>query len=155
MDATNMDEKEFHIPLFNTSIHRATGIKSKENKMNIALWIVAGLLAAMYIMTGGMKAFTPSKAKEQLPWAKRHSDAFIRFVGAAELLGALGLVLPLLTGILPWLTPLAAVGLALVQLLAIFMEHVPNKETRVLAMNVVLLLLAAFVAYGRFFILPA
>ena len=46
-----------------------------------------------------------------MPWAKNRSDTFVRFVGIAELLGALGLFLPLLTGILPWLTPLAAVGL--------------------------------------------
>jgi uncharacterized membrane protein YphA (DoxX/SURF4 family) len=123
--------------------------------MNIVLWIVAGLLVVMNLMTGGMKAFTPLKAKEELPWAKRHSEAFLRFVGTVELLGALGLVLPLLTGILPWLTPLAALGLALVQFLAIFTEHIPNKETRMLGMNVVLMLLAAFVAYGRFFIIRA
>ena len=123
--------------------------------MNIALWIAAGLLAAMYLMAGAMKAFTPAKAKEQLPWAKRHSDTFIRFVGFAELLGALGLILPLVTGILPWLTPVAALGLVLVQALAIFAEHLPHKEMKVLPMNLVLLLLAAFVAYGRFVLIPA
>ena len=123
--------------------------------MNIALWIAASLLAAMYLMAGAMKAFTPAKAKEQLPWAKRHSDTFIRFVGFAELLGALGLILPLVTGILPWLTPVAALGLVLVQALAIFAEHLPHKEMKVLPMNLVLLLLAAFVAYGRFILIPA
>ena len=123
--------------------------------MNIALWIAASLLAAMYLMAGAMKAFTPAKAKEQLPWAKRHSDTFIRFVGFAELLGALGLILPLVTGILPWLTPVAALGLVLVQVLAIFTEHVPHQETKALPMNVILLLLAAFVAYGRFVLIPA
>ena len=121
--------------------------------MNIALWIVQGILALAYLMAGGMKAFTTSKAKEQLPWAKRHSDTFVRFIGTMELVGATGLVLPMLTGILPWLTPIAALGLMAVQVLAIFTEHLPAREYRGLPFNTFLLLLAAFVAYGRFFIL--
>ena len=88
--------------------------------MNIALWIAQGLLAAMYLMAGVMKTFQTSKAREQLPWAKNRSDGFIRFVGTSELLGVLGLILPLLTGVLPWLTLLAAIGLTVIQLLAIF-----------------------------------
>jgi putative oxidoreductase len=122
--------------------------------MNIALWIVQGLLAVMYLIAGVLKTFMTAKAQEQMPWAKRHPENFVRFVGAAELLGGLGLVLPILTGILPWLTPLAALGLVVVQVLAIFMEHVPAKEYKALPMNVVLLALAAFVAYGRFFVIP-
>ena len=121
--------------------------------MNIAVWIIQGILALAYLMAGGMKAFTTVKAKEQLPWAKRHSDNFVRFIGTMELLGAIGLVLPMLTGILPWLTPVAALGLAAVQALAIFTEHLPAREYRGLPFNTVLLLLAAFVAYGRFFII--
>jgi len=117
--------------------------------MNIALWIAQGLLAAMYLMAGTMKTFQTAKAKEQLPWAKNRSDGFVRFVGTSELLGALGLILPLVTGILPWLTVLAAIGLALIQLLAIFTEHLPKKEYNVVPVNVVLLALAAFVAFGR------
>mgnify|MGYP003546620817 CR=1 FL=1 len=74
--------------------------------MNIALWIAQGLLAAMFLMAGVMKTFQTAKAKEQLPWAKNRSDGFVRFVGTSELLGALGLILPLATGILPRLTGL-------------------------------------------------
>jgi len=117
--------------------------------MNIALWIAQGLLAAMYLMAGVMKTFQTSKAREQLPWAKNRSDGFIRFVGTSELLGALGLILPLLTGVLPWLTPLAAIGLTVIQLLAIFTEHLPKKEYNVIPVNVVLLALAVFVVFGR------
>ena len=117
--------------------------------MNIALWIVQGLLAAMYGMAGVMKTFQTSKAREQLPWAKNRSDGFIRFVGTSELLGALGLILPLLTGVLPWLTPLAAIGLTVIQLLAIFTEHLPKKEYNVIPVNVVLLALAVFVVFRR------
>jgi|SRR5688572_6116162 len=117
--------------------------------MNVALWIVQGLLAAMYGMAGVMKTFQTSKAREQLPWAKNRSDGFIRFVGISELLGALGLILPLLIGILPWLTPLAAIGLTLIQLLAIFTEHLPKKEYNVLPINILLLALSIFVLVRR------
>ncbi len=118
--------------------------------MNIALWIVQVLLVGLYGMAGTMKTFQTAKAKETLPWAKNRSDGFVRFVGTSELLGVLGIILPMLTGILPWLTPLAAVGLALIQLLAIFTEHLPKKEYRVLPMNIVLLALSVFVVIGRF-----
>jgi len=121
--------------------------------MNIALWIAQAVLALIYVSAGVMKTFMVAKAKEQLPWAKRHSDNFVRFVGVSEFLGAIGLVLPILTGILPWLTPVAALGLVIVQVLAIFMEHVPAKEYKALPFNIFLLLLAAFVAYGRCFII--
>ena len=119
--------------------------------MNIALWIVQGLLAAMFLMAGQMKAFTPAKARAnpQMTWAHDKTDNYIRFIGIAELLGALGLILPLVTGILPWLTVLAAVGLVLIQALAIFTVHVPKKEFNIIPVNIVLLALAAFIAFGR------
>ena len=119
--------------------------------MNIALWIVQGLLAAMYLMAGSMKAFQPAKVREnpQMTWAHGKADSYIRFVGTSELLGALGLILPLVTGILPWLTVLAAVGLTIIQVLAIFQEHLPKKEYNVIPVNIVLLALAVFVVVGR------
>jgi len=89
------------------------------------------------------------KAKETLPWAKERSDGFVRFVGTSELLGALGLILPLITGILPWLTALAALGLALIQILAVFSIHLPKMEYNVILVNFVLLALSVFVIYGR------
>ena len=125
-----------------------------ENKMNIALWIAQILLAIVYGMAGMMKAFQTAKAGEMLPWAKRHSDSFVRLVGTFELLGALGMILPTLTGILPGLTPLAALGLSLIQVLAILIEHLPNKEYKAIPMNAVLLALSVFVAYGRFVVIP-
>ena len=120
--------------------------------MNIALWIIQVLLAGMYGMAGSMKTFTPDKVRTnpQMTWAHDKQDGYIRFVGISELLGAVGLILPALTGILPWLTPLAAVGLALIQVLAIFTVHLPKKEFQVIPVNVILLVLAIFAAYGRF-----
>ena len=117
--------------------------------MNIALWIAQGLLAAMYLMAGSMKTFQTAKAKAQFPWAKDRADGFIRFVGISELLGSLGLILPLITGVLPWLTILAAVGLILIQLLAIFTEHLPKKEYSVIPVNIILIAISAFIVIGR------
>jgi putative oxidoreductase len=89
-----------------------------------------------------MKIFQTAKAKEQLPWTKNRSDGFVRFVGTSEMLGALGLILP-------GLTAFAAIGLALIQLLAIFTEHLPKKEYNVIPVNIILLALSVFVAIGR------
>lgn len=117
--------------------------------MDIALWVAQILLALLFGMAGFMKTFQVAKVRGQMPWAKDRSDAFIRFVGISELLGALGMILPLLTGILPWLLPLAALGLGIIQVLAIFMEHLPKKEYKVIPVNVVLLALAVFIIIGR------
>lgn len=120
--------------------------------MNIALWVAQVLLAGMYGMAGGMKTFQPEGVRKnpQMTWAHDKQDGYIRFVGVSELLGALGVMLPVLTGILPWLTPLAAVGLSIIQTLAIFSVHLPKREFQVIPVNIVLLTLSVFVAYGRF-----
>ncbi|MFD9701025.1 DoxX family protein [Lentzea sp. NPDC059081] len=120
--------------------------------MNIALWVVQGLLAAAYLAAGGMKIVQPREqmvASGRFEWAKDMTDAGVKGIGVVEVLGALGLVLPWLTGIAPVLTPIAAVGLVIVQVLAARV-HVKYGETKSLPVNVVLLLLAAFVAVGRF-----
>ncbi|MEW6085520.1 MAG: DoxX family protein [Chloroflexota bacterium] len=117
--------------------------------MNIVLWVVQALLAVLYLMAGGMKTFNTAKARETMTWTQGRSDSFVRFVGTMELLGAAGLVLPLLTGILPWLTVLAAIGLALIQLLAISTVHLPRKEYSVIPVNIVLLALVVLVAIVR------
>ena len=117
--------------------------------MNIALWSVQALLALVFGIAGAFKLFQTSMARERMSWAKNRSDRFIRFVGISELLGAAGLVLPMVTGVLPWLTPLAAFGLALIQVLAIATEHLPKKEFGALPMNGVLLAMSAFTIIGR------
>jgi uncharacterized membrane protein YphA (DoxX/SURF4 family) len=118
--------------------------------MNIALWIVQGLLAAMFLMAGFMKA---SKAKEELAermsWVNDFNANTIKTIGILEILAAIGLILPWATNILPWLTPIAAVGLVLTMIGAAI-THVRRSEFSNVGMNVMLLVLAAFVAYGRF-----
>jgi hypothetical protein len=76
-------------------------------------------------------------------------NGFIRFVGTSELLIGLGLILPQLTGILPILTPIGAASLCLVMILAIA-EHIQHKETNDIPKNIIILLLAVFVAVWRF-----
>jgi hypothetical protein len=83
-----------------------------------------------------------------MSWISALPKSLFTFIGLAEIAGGLGVVLPMLTGILPWLTPLAAALLALVMALA-FAFHVRRKEYPNLAPNTVLFLLAAFVAWGR------
>ncbi len=119
--------------------------------MNTALWIVQGILAMMFLMVGMMKLRTPKEEMaEKMEWVEDFSQERIRIIGMLEILGALGLVLPMLTGILPILTPLAAVGLAFTMLGA-FLTHLRRKEIVPMGvMNLMLMAMAAFVAYGRF-----
>jgi putative oxidoreductase len=116
--------------------------------LNFWLWAAAGLLAVLYMMAGFMKASQPiDRLAGQMKWPADY-PRLTRFVGVSEVLGALGLVLPLATSVLAWLTPLAALCLVLVQVLAIGF-HVVRKEPQILPANLVLLALAAFVAWGR------
>jgi hypothetical protein len=120
--------------------------------VNIALWIVQGLLALAYLAAGSIKVARPREqlvASGRFDWMKDTSDAGVKAVGAVEVLGALGLILPELTGIAPILTPIAAVGLVIVQIGAIRV-HLVRNERQPLPANVILLLLAAFVAIVRF-----
>jgi hypothetical protein len=120
--------------------------------LNVVLWIAAGLLAALYLAAGGMKLATPREKLLENPnmgWTADFSAAAIKGIGAIEIVGAIGLILPWALDIAPVLTPLAATGLAIIQIGAIIV-HGRRKETKALPMNVVLLVLAAFVAVGRF-----
>jgi len=120
--------------------------------VNIALWAVQALLALVYLAAGGMKVVRPREqlvASGRFDWMKDTSDAGVKAIGAVEVLGALGLILPELTGIAPILTPIAAVGLVVVQIGAIRV-HLTRHERQPLPANGILLLLAAFVAVGRF-----
>lgn len=119
--------------------------------MNTALWITQGILAAMFAMAGVMKSTQPidKLLKSGVTWADRFPLTTIRIIGVSELLGALGLILPWLLDIVPVLTPVSASALAFVQLLAIF-HHAKHKESKAIVFNIVLISLAAFVAYGRF-----
>jgi len=116
--------------------------------MNIAMWILQGLLAFAFVAAGGMKLATPrEKLMEKMPWAGDYTAGQIKLIGAAELLGGIGLVAPWATGILPVLTPVAALGLAAIMCGAVA-THLRRKEPVVPA--VVFAPLALLIAIGRF-----
>lgn len=118
--------------------------------MNIFLWILQIALAALFAMAGFMKVSQPKeKLLEKQPWAEDFSAGTVKFIGAVELLAAVGLILPAATGILPWLTPLAATGLA-VQMVLAANTHRRRKESSAIGFNAVLLVVAVVIAWGRF-----
>src|SRR5437867_2140181 len=123
-------------------INHSRKLLKRREKMNITLWIVQGLLALAFLLAGSMKAFPPiATVRKNMPWANDFPAAFVRFVGVAELLGAIGLILPAVTGIQPWLTVAAAVGLVVVTVSAAIL-HTSRREFSGLGAPAVLLLLA-------------
>jgi len=118
--------------------------------MTAALWIVQGLLALLFLITGGMKLLLPLEAlTQQMPLP----GVFLRFLGVAEVLGAIGLVLPGLLRIRPALTPLAAVGLVIIMTGATVLTLTRGQVALALIPLMVGLLLT-FVAYGRWRLAP-
>jgi hypothetical protein len=115
-----------------------------------ALWIVQVLLAGLFLFAGGMKLVLPLEAlTAQMPLP----GLFVRFIGVAEVLGAVGLILPGLLRIRPGLTPLAAAGLVLIMVGATVLTLTGGDIASALIPLVVGLLLA-FVAYGRWRLTP-
>jgi uncharacterized membrane protein YphA (DoxX/SURF4 family) len=123
--------------------------------MGIALWVVQVLLAAAFVVSGATKLSQPKeKLVKNMAWVEDFSQPTVRIIGALEVLGAIGIVVPALTGIVPSLTPLAALGLVLTMIGAA-LTHLRRSEYSVITVPAVLLILAAFVAYGRFFVVAA
>ncbi|HZN19825.1 MAG TPA: DoxX family protein [Micromonosporaceae bacterium] len=119
--------------------------------MNIALWVVAGLLAAVFLASGVMKLVQPKEklAASGFGWVEDFSPGAIKAIGALEILAAVGLILPAALDIVPVLVPLAAVGLVLVMVGATI-THLRRNEAKLIGAPLVLLALAVFVAWGRF-----
>ena len=117
--------------------------------LRIFLWIAQCVLAAVFIMSGVMKFFTPiAQLSAQMPWTGQLPEGFVRFIGLVDFAGGLGVVLPALTRIAPRLTPLAALGATVLQFLAIGF-HSYRCEFSVLPLNFVLVALAVFILWGR------
>jgi uncharacterized membrane protein len=118
--------------------------------MNIAIWMIQGILTFMFGIAGVMKTTQPKdKLAKNLPWVNDYSLRTVRIIGISELLGAIGIILPQITGILPVLSPVAAVGLAVIMLMAAF-HHIYKMEYKAIRLNVILLILSVIVAYYRF-----
>ena len=116
----------------------------------IALWVVQVLLAAFFGMAGVMKLAQPIDVlvASGMGYAGDYPELLTRFIGTMEILGAIGIILPAATRILPGLTPLAALGFAVIQVLAIGL-HTMRGEFGILPFNLVLLALSLFVVWGR------
>ncbi len=122
--------------------------------MNIMLWVVQVALTLLFLAAGTTKALRYRDARRQMAWVRDLPEGLTRFIGVAEVLGGVGLIIPAVTGILPWLTPLAAAGLAAIQGLA-FLFHSSRQEWRNAAANVPLGALAVFAAVGRFLLVKS
>jgi uncharacterized membrane protein YphA (DoxX/SURF4 family) len=119
--------------------------------MDTLLWILQALLAAVFLITGATKLTQPRvrMAAGPMEWAEDVTDDQFRAIGAAEVLGAIGLVLPAALDIAPALTPIAAVGLAATMTVAL-VTHVRRGETSRIVPPLILLVLAWIVAVARF-----
>jgi hypothetical protein len=119
--------------------------------MNLALWIGAGVLALAFAAAGLMKITGKREQMlQRMPWVADFPQGQVKAIGAVEVLGAVGLILPAVSGIVPVLVPLAAVGLAITSVLAAVM-HVRRGDGVASTIPVlVLFALAVFVAWGRF-----
>lgn len=134
-------------PATPTSVHAS--VLAPRKGLHIGLWAAQGLLAVAFFLSGAMKVSAPlATLQAQMPWVSGALGGAVRFIGLAELLGAIGLILPTATRIAPKLTALAAAGLTTVMVLAAA-THVSRGEAPMVVVNAVLGGLAAFVAWGR------
>lgn len=123
---------------------------SNSKGWNIALWVLQIILAAMFAMAGFTKATTPfNELATMMPWTADVPSLMVRFIGMAEILGSVGLLLPALLRIRPVLTPVAAAGLVLVMILAALF-HITRGEFAATGLNFLFAALSALVAWGRF-----
>ena len=121
--------------------------------MNLALWIVAGLLAAAYMFSGVGKLILPKDKIRSMSssahWVDDFSAGTVKGIGALEVLGAGGLVLPAAFGVAPILVPLAALGLAMIMVGAVI-TRIRRREFKIMVADLVYLVLTSFVVWGRF-----
>ncbi len=129
--------------------HSMTTQHTSSKALHITLWIAQVLLAGMFIMSGFMKVSQPiDQLSQMLPWASQVPAGLVRFIGISEVLGGLGLILPSLLRIKPVLTVWAALGLATVMVFALLF-HISRGEFSAIGMNLVIALIALFIAWGR------
>jgi uncharacterized membrane protein YphA (DoxX/SURF4 family) len=119
--------------------------------MNIALWIIAGLLVVAFLASGAMKLIQPKEklAARGWEWVEDFGGGAVRAIGTLEVLAAVGLILPAALGIAPVLVPLAAIGLVVLMAGAII-THLRRHEAQPIVVNLALIALAVLVAWGRF-----
>jgi len=127
----------------------SSSVASSRRGLRITLWVLQVALALFFMMVGHSHALAPfDQVAQEAIWMQRVPRALSLFIGYAELAGGLGLIVPAATRIAPWLTPLAALGLGTIMLLAIPF-HIVRGEASVIWMQALLAGLALFVAWGR------
>lgn len=119
--------------------------------LNITLWVLQGLLALAFLAHGLLYLRPPAEMVEQMNAAINPS--FRIFIGAAEVLAAIGLIVPGVTRVMPWLVPAAAAGLMIVMIGATIF-HVSRSEFSAAATTAAILALASWVAYARWRVRP-
>jgi hypothetical protein len=119
--------------------------------MDIALWIVASILAVAFLAGGVSKLVrTPEQlAQSGFGFVEDFSPGMVKVIGALEVMGGVGLVLPAVVGVAPILVPLAAGGIVLLMVGAM-VTHLRRHEPQALVVNATILVLAAFIAAARF-----
>lgn len=127
----------------------------KKNRiLHVTLWLIQLMLAASLLWAASMKLFQPLDQLGALwPWTNQVPRSLVTLTGMVDVLGALGLVLPMLLNVKPALTPLAAVGVILMMLTASIF-HIARGEVSLIGVNVIFTLLAAGVAWGRWTKVP-
>ena len=133
-------------------LYRRDSYTFKEHIMNTVLWIVAGLLAVAYLASGGGKLILPKRKIADFGasarWVEDFSPGSVKAIGALEVLGAVGLILPAALDIAPALVPLAALGLVMIMTGAV-VTRIRRQEFTFMLADLAYLALAGFVAWGR------
>jgi putative oxidoreductase len=133
-----------------TATSGASAVRPAGRGLWIGLWVVQVLLALFSLMAGINHGIRPiEEAAKSSPWITGVPVGLARFIGFAEIAAAVGLILPAATRIRPWLTPLAAVGLAIIMALAIPF-HIMRGEANVIGLHAIVVALSLFVVWGRF-----
>ena len=127
----------------------SSSMTTSRGGLRITLWVLQVALAVFFMMVGYSHALAPfDQVSREAVWMQHVPRALSLFIGYAELAGGLGLIIPAATRIAPWLTPLAALGLAAIMILAILF-HIVRGEASVVGIPALLAALALLVAWGR------
>jgi uncharacterized membrane protein YphA (DoxX/SURF4 family) len=121
--------------------------------MNTGLWMVQVLLAFAFLYSGVRKTLLYEQNRAGSTFMQVTPKQTVMIVGVLEVLGGIGVILPAVTGILPWLSPVAAIGL-LLTMLGAMVFNVQHKRVGEMVANIIILILAAFVIVGRFDVIP-
>ena len=117
--------------------------------MGTVIWIVQGLLAVAFLMAGAMKMMQPKeKLAENMAWVEDFDSPMLKIIGAVEVAGALGLLVPAFTGLADSLVVAAALGLAVIMMMAAY-THIKRDEQKEMIVNLVLFMMALVVVYAR------